>query len=200
VRAETVKFTAEEVAILKGVYDASQQYFGWQNGGIDHFKQLADNQGYAQQYREAFGKLSNDAALFAKAAAAFGNESTLSTQQLGFFANGGKSFTTIIFDKALAPGTAVSVQNSRTGARSDATLPEPAGQVLTDAQRRASVMFSDAADGDPIVVTFRDPAGNAGKPYGFILDSKSRDGKCKSNPLAIRLASLALANAAAAGA
>jgi len=86
----------------------------------------------------------------------------------------------IKFDKALEPGTTVNVQNSRTGEKLAVTMAATA--------RTAEFRFQAIADGDPLVITYTDAAGNAGKPYGFRFDSTAPDGKAaKQNPLDIRL-------------
>ena len=84
------------------------------------------------------------------------------------------------FEKALEPGAIVNVQNSRTGESKSATL--------SAAQRGTAFSLRDMVEGDPVVITYTDAAGNAGTPYGFRFDPQSKDGKaCKQNPLDIRL-------------
>ena len=87
--------------------------------------------------------------------------------------------TFIKLDKALEPGVTVSVQNSRTG---------EAVSIGQGAEARSSALvLRDVRNGDPLILTYRDQAGNPGAPYGFRYDPASKDGKAKSNPLDIRL-------------
>lgn len=81
-------------------------------------------------------------------------------------------------DKALEPGSSIRLQNSRTGA------------VFTGAlgadQRVLSLRLSDMKDGDPLILTFRDGAGNEGKPFAMEYSSTCKDGKAAYNPLSVR--------------
>lgn len=73
----------------------------------------------------------------------------------------------------------MSVQNSRTGKRQQLALAATA--------RAADFRFPNMGEGDPLVVTDTDSAGNTGKPCGFCFDSKEKDGKDTRPPLAVRL-------------
>ena len=96
------------------------------------------------------------------------------------------SFRSLSLERALEPGASIHVQNSRTGATYDA--------ALGDDQRNLSVLLSaDTKTGDPLIVTYKDAAGNAGKPYAFNFDDRTADGKEKSvNPLDIRLGAFSI--------
>lgn len=94
------------------------------------------------------------------------------------------SFSTVKLDRALEPGTQVRLQNSRTG------------EVVTGSQasdaRGVTLSLQDARNGDPLIMTYTDAAGNAGAPYAFRLDDTCAGGKAKSNPLDVRLAGFSL--------
>jgi hypothetical protein len=89
------------------------------------------------------------------------------------------SFTMVKFDKALEPGVTATVQNSRTG--------ESKSVAQGSESRSMSILLNDVKNGDPLIVTYSDAAGNPGAPYGFRFDDAAKDGKAKSNPLDIRL-------------
>lgn len=94
------------------------------------------------------------------------------------------SFASVKLDRALEPGTQVRLQNSRTG------------EVVTASQaagdRGVTLPLQDGKNGDPLILTYSDAAGNAGAPYAFRLDDSCAGGKAKSNPLDVRLASFSL--------
>jgi hypothetical protein len=131
--------------------------------------------------------IDNDA-LFRKLATAFDEESTdrISPEMLAPYPN--PSMAKVVFDKAVAPGTSVFVKNQRTGEVVKAQLPAPDGRVLTDADRRVSMLLRTASKGDPIVVTYHDPATNWGEPYGFLLSDRDASGKCAPDLLSLRFA------------
>lgn len=132
----------------------------------------------------------DDAALFNKLAAftgAMGNTdpTRVDWNQLNQLSTQSEASLTLVkFDKALEPGVTVNVQNSRTG--------ETKSLAQGATSRSLSVVMGDVKNGDPLIVTYTDAAGNAGKPYGFRFDDKAKDGKATSNPLDIRLGSFNL--------
>lgn len=81
-------------------------------------------------------------------------------------------------NKALEPGSSLRLQNSRTGAVFTATLGAD--------QRVLSLRLSDMKDGDPLILTCRDGAGNDGTPFAMEYSSKCKDGKAAYNPLSVR--------------
>ena len=89
------------------------------------------------------------------------------------------SFTAVKFDKALEPGVTVTVQNSRTGESKSLAQGEQARSMM--------ILLGDVKNGDPLIITYSDRAGNAGSPYGFRYDDNAKDGKAKSNPLDVRI-------------
>ncbi|MBI1945741.1 MAG: hypothetical protein HYS27_08595 [Deltaproteobacteria bacterium] len=81
-------------------------------------------------------------------------------------------------DKALEPGSNFRLQNSRSGAVFTGTLGAD--------QRVLSLRLSDMKDGDPLILTVRDGAGNDGKPFAMEYSSSCKDGKASYNPLSVR--------------
>lgn len=81
-------------------------------------------------------------------------------------------------NKALEPGASFRLQNSRSG------------QVFTGSlgsdQRVLTLRLSDMLDGDPLILTYRDGAGNEGAPFAMEYSSKCKDGKASYNPLSVR--------------
>ncbi|MBI4821595.1 MAG: hypothetical protein HY791_35365 [Deltaproteobacteria bacterium] len=193
VAASTTVFSKEQVAKLSAFVDACMQQFGWINVTKDYLVQLSGQTNWPQPARDAAKALAEDSGLFEKLETTFAGKTggTFNAQQLEF-AKTGDRVTQVVFDKALPPGAQISVQNSRTGEVKNLSLPEPHGQAISDEQRRASVLFTKATDGDPFVVTYRDGAGNSGTPYGFVLESCNKDGKAKSDPLGFRISTLSL--------
>ncbi|MBI2373518.1 MAG: hypothetical protein HYV07_05910 [Deltaproteobacteria bacterium] len=194
VTASSTTFGKDELAKVRALVDACAQQFGWINVTPAYLAQLAEQTNWPAPTREAAKTFAADTALFDKLDVALNGSKTgqFNAQLLSFAADGGTRITRISFDKAVPPGTQISVQNSRTGEVKNLNLAEPNGRVLTDAHRTGSVLFTQVSDGDPIVVTYRDSAGNAGAPYGFVLDSCSKDGKAKADPLSFRIATLTL--------
>ncbi|MBI2377200.1 MAG: hypothetical protein HYV07_24585 [Deltaproteobacteria bacterium] len=194
VSASSVLFDKSELAKMTALVDACQQQFGWINITPDYLLQLAAQTNWSEPARAAAKAFGEDKALFEKLDTALNGKATgqFNGQLLAFVKEGGDRLTRITLDKALPPGTQISVQNSRTGEVKNVNLPEPSGQVLTDEHRRTSVIFTKAADGDPMVLTYRDGAGNSGAPYGFVLDSCNKDGKAKADPLGFRISTLSL--------
>lgn len=195
VAVKTDKLNAKESDALRALFQSFQNFFGGQNWNLaDLTTNVANNAGNANNpsYKDhiaAAKAVADDPALFAKIAAmtnlAVGgtapdhiNWSGLA--QLG--QRGGElSLTAVKFEKALEPGVSVTVQNSRTG--------ESKSMTQGAAAREVSVLLGDVKNGDPLIVTYHDAAGNAGKPYGFKFDDAAKDGKATSNPLDIRLGS-----------
>lgn len=81
-------------------------------------------------------------------------------------------------DKALEPGASLRLQNSRSGQVFTATLGAD--------QRVLTLRLNDMRDGDPLILTFRDGAGNEGTPYAMEYSGKCKDGKASYNPLSVR--------------
>jgi hypothetical protein len=48
------------------------------------------------------------------------------------------------------------------------------------------IRLGDMKDGDPLILTYRDAAGNQGKPFAIEFSSKCKDGKASYNPLSVR--------------
>ncbi|MBI4815642.1 MAG: hypothetical protein HY791_05270 [Deltaproteobacteria bacterium] len=194
VTASSVTFSKEELKKIDGLVDACLNQFGWINITPEYLNQLGDQTNWTAPAREAAKAFAADKALFEKLDAALNGTKAgqFNGQLLHFVKEGGDRITRISFDKALPPGSQISVQNSRTGEVKALNLSEPNGQVLTDAHRKGSVIFTKAADGDPMVVTYRDGAGNSGNPYGFVLASCTKDGKAKADPLGFRISTLTL--------
>lgn len=81
-------------------------------------------------------------------------------------------------DKAIEPGATVVLQNSRTGQTWNAALAANG--------RSLSMPLQNVQDGDPLILTYTDGAGNQGKPYAMEYSSKCADGKASYNPLSVR--------------
>ncbi len=81
-------------------------------------------------------------------------------------------------NKALEPGCTLRLQNSRSGQVFTASLGAD--------QRVLSLRLSDMKDGDPLILTYRDGAGNDGKPFALEYSSSCKDGKATYNPLSVR--------------
>ncbi|MDP2343146.1 MAG: hypothetical protein Q8O67_19470 [Deltaproteobacteria bacterium] len=192
VRVVSEKLSKADHEYLKTFVSSMNNFLGSTNYDHVTLKQQLDANAsswatsYKPQY-DALQTLLKDTAAFERVAA-FTNAMAGTTgahidfaQAAGLAARPEASYTAVKFEKALEPGVTATVQNSRTG---------EAKSLGQGAQARSmSIMLNDVKNGDPLIVTYTDAAGNAGSPYGFRFDDTSKDGKAKSNPLDIRLGS-----------
>lgn len=188
------KLSAKEHQALKDYGAMLQNILGGQQYNHAEFAaaMTANAATYANHpsYKDMYAKakvVADDPAMFARlaaftAGAAGSDPSRIDwNQTAGFMQQPSASYSAVKFDKALEPGVTVTVQNSRTGESKKVTQSAEA--------RSTSVLLGDVKNGDPLIVTYSDAAGNAGKPYGFRFDDTAKDGKATSNPLDIRLGS-----------
>ena len=199
VTVTTTTTTTKEHDLLKSYVGAMTALLGGANYDTTYIaRTLANNAAWEQNptykpHIDVLKSLVADPALFARLStlAATARGTTSSPQLIDW--DGARDlaarpdpavFTTVKLDRALEPGTQVRLQNSRTG------------EVVTASQssdvRGATLSLRDARNGDPLIMTYTDGAGNAGAPYAFRLDDSCAGGKAKSNPLDVRLAGFSL--------
>jgi hypothetical protein len=66
---------------------------------------------------------------------------------------------------------------------------------LGNDQRVLTLRLSDMKDGDPLILTYRDAAGNDGAPFAMEYSSKCKDGKASYNPLSVRYGGASIGHA-----
>ncbi len=194
VKVETTKVSAKDVETIKAAHAAFSTLFGNSNYDLATLEtQLNRNQSswanhgtYKAPYDTLMALVAKPAeferlAALTGLADGVGDSKHFRASGAGRIAakTGDSSFTTIKFDKALEPGVSANVQNSRTG--------ETKSARVGDTSRDLTLILQDVKDGDPLIITYTDTAGNAGSPYGFNFDSKAKDGKARTNALDIRL-------------
>lgn len=196
VSVATDKLTTKELDTAKAYVALLSNVLGGNNWSHQEFANAFNGSGHKtnpsyKPYFDAAAPLVNDAALFNKLASFaasmmgaadtgrfdWGNASNLAQRSEA-------SYTAVKFDKAFEPGVTVTVQNSRTG--------ESKAMTQGTQARGVNVLLNDVKNGDPLIITYSDSAGNAGKPYGFRYDDSAKDGKATTNPLDIRLGSFNL--------
>jgi hypothetical protein len=99
-------------------------------------------------------------------------------------ASGAISAGFVEVNRAVEPGVTLTVTNERTGVTANMN-------VSLDA-RSARLNMADLKTGDPLVVNYRDAAGNQGDTYVFSFSESAKDGKVKNNALNTRLAAFSL--------
>lgn len=199
VAVKSEKLNSKESDALRNLFGAMQNVFGGSNFSLPELTNAVTQGKASYENHPTYGPhwknakaivddpaLFNKLAAFTAAAAGNGIPDRIDWGQLSQLGQraGDLGFTHVSFDKALEPGVTVTVQNSRTG--------ESKAMTQGTAARAVSVLLGDVKNGDPLIVTYSDSSGNAGKPYGFRYDDNAKDGKATSNPLDIRLGSFNL--------
>lgn len=202
---EGVKLSPKELERAREILTAYDTFIGSANGTFADLKTWVEAPNNKQSYEAhpsyaAPFKVLNDLvangakdwALLLKAASTPGAPESVNFARMREGGWNGQE-AVVKFEKALEPGTTINVQNSRTG--------ETKSVTLAATERSTEFRFRNIAEGDPLVITYTDAAGNAGKPYGFRFDPGAKDGKtAKQNPLDIRLGGFNFKPAADAGA
>lgn len=154
---------------------------------IDEAKQMMVRSDVPPETKAMFDKLlANDSAMFKRFVSAANplrpvtdpQNHRIGDSQTSAVSNSGGRQVYLQLDQAVEPGVQFSLQNSRTGDNF-------AGSVAVDS-RLAVVALNNVQDGDPMILTFRDAAGNQGKPYALEYSADCKDGKAGYNPLSIR--------------
>lgn len=191
VTLKTITYSKEEIEVARELAQGTTRDWIYAALRRTHFtleeaKTLVTRSDIHPKAKETLDKLlANNAAMFDKMEVA-ANPPLLQKDQvladtdttaiLGVGADGRDVY--LHLDKALEPGTSITVQNSRTGAT-------VLGSLANNA-RTLSLRLQGVQDGDPLILTFLDGAGNQGKPYAMEYSSKCPDGKASYNPLSVR--------------
>ncbi|MBI5511741.1 MAG: hypothetical protein HY903_23545 [Deltaproteobacteria bacterium] len=185
VKVLTMKWSAEDRAVADALcanVAIFKSKLGRDSFNLEEAKKLAEDQTIPEPLRNAFAKLAaSDGALFKRFDyAAYGDRrdgivglpdyTEVKTNDKSLFLN---------LLRAFEPGVTFMLQNSRTG--------ETFSGSLGAGTRDVALKLSYLEDGDPLILTYHDAAGNWGAPYAFEYAAGCKDGKGKIDPLKLQL-------------